>query len=633
MSFRNAMELSNNAFFQHKYALAYQYYESAISTAPSQKDRLIAESNLATLQNELGMEETSRNTSPIIQTSDSPPFNGFSDSDDFSDDQNSFKPGLKSLNELTENIENDKAHSNPFVQRGEIYTMMGQYKNATQDLEKSLTKEPTQLILYKLVNSALLSNDLDTYSYIINTFDEFDGFGALSQALLLWSTRRFDEALKYIQKAVEGQEEMSLLMRAKLYFVLGQINLSYNDWVQSGAATEDIIFVLKFLKDQLIPHEPEGDSWQCYVLKHFRAGVFKSLHQNQMSRVPLDLWIPLPVQNEWSTGGLKKYENSPLCQTEQTYPEGFAIGLSEEQIKASHLLLQTSLKIGISTSSRECSKRAYECVGMAVLEVREELLSSPLAISQAAAIACHWIRLFDPMQAIFLRYQLRDIITVIHIQRDLFLTDLIIFQPTVLSIVKEKIMDGVDDPIKSKIANCKTADDIWNVTRSDISIKCGTSDSEIYIRKMPPGNIEFGLCIPFNNEHWKEYSQAEVIWSGIMLALGKGKRIEALDLLMKFLYHWMRSSPLTAYSHTVGSILFHAILSAMTGRIAGNLPPPINIQMEALLSPDFPSFKASMVAHMKTPLIDMGINNLSSISKTLPNFLTRIAALQAEEKV
>ena len=146
-----------------------------------------------------------------------------------------------------------------------------------------------------------------------------------------------------------------------------------------------------------------------------------------------------------------------------------------------------------------------------------------------------------------MRNQLREILTVIHLQRDLFLTDLSNFQPTVLAIVKEKLMDGVSEPLSSKISAAKTADDLWNITRSDISLQCGTSDAEIYIRKMPAGNIEFGLCIPFSGDHWsKEWSKTEVIWSSLMLAFGKGNRVEALDLLIKFLYHWMRASPLTA---------------------------------------------------------------------------------------
>ena len=631
MAFSNAMELSNNAFFEKKYTLAFQYYQSAIASAPTQKDRLIAESNLATLQSELGMEAAAQKTFPVIQKKSEK-----SQSQEFkeklsNEEENQFSAGLVLLNKATEMIEKQKNKSFPYVQRAEIYSLLNQYKNATHDLEHSLTHDATQTVLYKLVNSALLSNDLDTYSYIINTFDEFDGFGALSQGLLLWSTKRYDEALKYINKAVENDEENALVMRAKLYFVTGQINLSYADWIQSGFATDDVIFVLKFLKDPLIPREPNDDSWKSYALRHFRAGVFKSLYSESMSRVPLDLWVPLPVQNEWASGGVKRYEPVPLCQQEQAYPEGFAIGLSEEQRTRIKQLFPNALKIGMATSPRESSKRAFQCIGMAVLELREQLLSNPLSVSQAAAIACHWLHLIDPLQALFMRSSLREITSVLHIQRDLFSTDLINYQQILIGIVKEKLLDGVSDSTETGISVAKTVEDIWNVLRSDVCIKYDKSDIEIFIRKMPAGNIEFGICIPSNAEHWNELSQADIAWASMMSSLGKGRRADAIDSLLKFIYYWMRASPLTAQSHTVGMIIFHALMIYMIGRVCSNLPSPINVQMEALLASDFPSFKASIVSHMKTPFVAMNINELPLIGETLPNFPSRISALLFEQ--
>ncbi|EAX97838.1 TPR Domain containing protein [Trichomonas vaginalis G3] len=639
MSTLEILHDGNNAFYAKKYTLAYKLYDYVMKNSKNEREKLIAQANLAILQEEINMNEAGDDTYPMnVDTSmigiwpkrktyipdERTPIEEESSQ---GENEITYEPGLKVLSKATEIIENQKSKSYPYSQRGDIFTMMGLYKNATNDLRKALDLDASQSLLLKLVNSSLFSNDLDTYSFIIHNFDDNSCFGALSQGLLLWSSRRFDEALKYINKAIENEEENALLMRARLYFVLGQINNSYNDWLQSGYASDDIVFVLKFLRDTAIPPEPKDDTWKSYSLRHFRAGIYKSLFYERMITVPLDLWIPLQVQSEWASGGMLRYPPVPLCQSEQSYPEGFALGLSESQRAAAKALLRTAYRIGASTSSRECSPRAFKCVGMAVLELSEEIRSSPVSFSQAAAIPAHWLRLLDPMQPLFMRCSLRDCPIVLHVQRDLFLSDLIIFQPTLLSIVKKNLLESCKDIIAQKISLAKTADDIWDIVRSDVSVRIGSSDSEIYIRKMPAGHIEFGIVIPSGQSHLDELAKAEVSWSALMNTLARGPKVECLEHLMRFLYHWMRSCPLTAQSHTVGMIIFHAIIVVILKRAAFDLPPPIHVLIEAILANDFPEFKETLTSHMKASLIDEHITEIPSIRENLPNFPSRIAAL------
>lgn len=634
----------NNAFYAKKYALAYKLYDIVVKNSKNEKEKLIAQANLALLQEELDMKIVGEETYPIgVDTSVIgiwPKRSEQSSSEDFlqneqdlTSDENeiTYEPGLKVLNKATEIIETQKNKAYPYGQRGEIFSLMGLYKNATSDLKKALSLDASQLLLYRLVNSSLFSNDLDTYSFIIHNFDEHPCFGALSQGLLLWSSRRFDEALKYINTAIENEEENAMLMRARLYFVLGQISNSYNDWLDSGFATEDVIFVLKFLKDMAIPAEPKDDTWKSYVLKHFRAGIFKSLYAERMSTVPLDLWIPTPVQMEWSTGGVLRYTSVSLCQPEQNYPEGFALGLSEQQRNDSRILLKLAAKIGASTSSRECSQRAFRCIGMAVLELCEEIRKFPISFSQAVALPSHWLRLLDPMQPIFMRAALRDCPVVFHIQRDLFLSDLIIFQPSLLSILKDNLLESCQGMHADKIGAAKTADELWDAVRSDVTARIGTTDSEVYIRKMPAGHVEFGIVIPSTNSHWDELGKAQVSWANLMNTLGKKGKIFAIEPLMRFLYHWMRASPLTAQNQTVGMIIFHAILMVVLNRVAYYLPPPIHILIEALLANDFKDFKQTLTSHMKASLVEENLLELPSIRDTLPHFPARIAALLLED--
>jgi len=535
--------------------------------------------------------------------------------------RNHYRPAIKSLNEVTELLEKDnRDHKNYFMRAGYFEDLFDP-RNSTSNycLAASLNPKSGEYFS-QLSQSALISNDIEISLTASDTAILLRTPSYLSKAILMWKSCRYDDSIQFFDSAIMNGEKDAFYFRSKLFFCLGRIRDSLHDILLSPNPSSSIVFVLKLLSGPMIPSVPDGSTWDATSMRYLRDGIFKSFKES-VNRIPIDMWIPRSVQAYWATYGNQEISVAETHISDD-YPEGFAIGFSEQQKLQIQNLFKMSELYGKLMSPREPSKRSVLLIGSSFIEVIDSMNKGEVFLNDMVSIIVNWLRLINPLHPMFYRHHIPGSRCVFYIQKSGVYSDLVVFQPKILTYLKKKLSDGTNNDFSNRIQAVQTTEELWELFQTDICIEYQNSAFEIFIQKNINSPISFGINISNTKTHWKEVLPK--VFSAWSASVSKG----ALPVhAFQFLYYWMKACPITTNSQIIGCVLFSSLFAKITGFIFDTpLPPPLFILFEALLANDFPSFLNSIKTSFKTKLVEFHKEFDVFPSEVLPNLMVRIQA-------
>ena len=543
---------------------------------------------------------------------------------------------IKSLCFATEEIENCPNDPEAFASRAKIFEQMNQYRNATCDYQRAQRRNPSKLEYMRNVSiSALYCNELESAMTASRISVSGGVCCFLPQAQLMWCAHRYDEAMRLLNTAVLNEEENSLLTRGKINFALGRIEEADNDF-QCSDAPACYRFVCQLLIDCKIPQMPSYHTREGMILHELFNGLLK--YNVKACITPLDLDIPLQVQRIWITPSpsTKELLLAASTLTTQYIKSEEAKNEACDDLVIDMRMSNLAIQVGKTVLIHSPSARQSAAIGFAAIEIRQLLRTHvatclPISLDNAVSNVANWIRLIDPMTPIFWRRKLPGSIQPAFIQRGSFHTEIVMIYLRVFQVLKEQLLLSNNDD-DDRIKNAQSTEELWNVLRNDVTVLCGTSDAEIFLRMAQNSCIEFGFVVQNTPEHWsKSMPNVFVAWSDALLSIGRpNSQIDGIRASFKFLYEWMRAWPLTSESHTVGAVLFYSLFNASTGtNLTESLPSPIMLQIEALLAPGFQEFFNLVARHFRSSLKKGSIDeDIPDLQEMLPTFCSRLSALR-----
>ena len=333
-------------------------------------------------------------------------------------------------------------------------------------------------------------------------------------------------------------------------------------------------------------------------------------------------------------------------------------------------LIPAGKKKGSLLMAATVNHRAHTCIGLAYIQLVQQLISesprkSPLDLESAVAIIGNWIRLFDPIAPIFWR---RSSPSIIYLQKDGIMTELLTYTKRITLIMGSELSKTAKSPLAEKLAAAKTPEEIYGILRCDVCIPIGsqnpykdqstqnTSDknpknntqnsnsniTHAFLRLTSTRGVDFGVCLPPPDEKNANYHHLQLLWSKIMLLFYSKRqfnqkipfRIESQDIKLfstlsfQFFFEWLKQVPMTSYSAEIGITLFFSLICAYLGLEPNiEVPMPIVLQLEAMIAPNFDSFKDVLMSNVVLDLIPSNILIFPIVTKSMTNYIDRIKAL------
>ncbi|EAY00689.1 hypothetical protein TVAG_189050 [Trichomonas vaginalis G3] len=603
----------NEALNSKQYAKAVSLYEIFLLQNPGHPQTEIALENTKLALDFLS-EQTDQGQNYNYKTTDSQKYNS----------------AIKSLCIATEAIEQNPSSAECYAARGKIYEQIGLYRNAANDYQKAQRQNTTKLeYMKKLSTSALKCNELES-SMAAARIAVAGGVCCFApQAQLMWSAHRYDEAIRLLDAAVLNNEEDSLLIRGKINFACGKIDDAYNDFIEAGAPQyyTDICSLLN--SEYSFPTIQQQISRESICISELINSLVK--FDEKITTAPLSLDISSQIQRLWCSPNPSPNEISNAILTLSADNSQNYVAKHTNDPRAS-TMARLSVPIGKIILAHAPSERQASALGMACIEIRQILqkyIDDGVAVPLSSAVSCiaNYIRLYDPLSPIFWRCLVPNAVQPAFLQRGGFHTEMVMIYIRVLQALKDGI--GSSD---EKINNAQSTEELWKILRSNICVKCKTSNAEIFMRKTKENTMEFGFVVPNTQEHWNNaMSKVHLAWTTALLSLGKpSEKLEAIRNSFNFMYEWMRAWPLTSESHTVGAILFYTLFNAASNmKLSESLPSPIMLQIEALLTGSFKDYFELVAKHFNSKLKSGSISEgMPNIADVLPSFLSRLRAIK-----
>ena len=540
--------------------------------------------------------------------------------------KNLFK--IEKLNQISENLENNKENSDLFFEKSKILFLMGKTKSSFQNSHQSayLDQYNKDKIIELIKISLFSNNDTFSLSLLNNNFYNTNFSINIYKSIYLWKQKQYFEAISNLKNSILINDIEALKLRAQFYYLMGNINESYNDYILIEKTPKFIIFLLKILLELPLPQILITSEWQSIILSNFKINLIKSLH-NSIIKIPIDFWINRNIQQFWTSEGLLNFNFYDFSNIKEfDYPEGFPLGLNENQRKNSNILYNFALKISNEIFYNHFNKRYQICLGMSIIELIFLYQNNNLSLSNSISIILNWLRLIDPLQHYFRRDLNPNHQIILFFQKNEILTELNIYSSRILNFIKKKIINNFN---KNLINNINNIDQLYSLLHSDLCLNYDYSNIEIFIQKPCGLLVNYGIIIPNSINHWKiTLPPVYLSYSRVLTFLKQNNIKESLINLYHFLFLWMRAYPITSNSHIIGLILFNSLFYLITSKFFPfNSINPLHILMESLLAENFEEFINFLKKNSNSNLILFSFNELPNPSIELPNLLIRIQSL------
>ncbi|OHT17543.1 hypothetical protein TRFO_02604 [Tritrichomonas foetus] len=557
-------------------------------------------------------------------------------SDSDSEESNVHNPQahfLLEINQTTQNIVKNVKSAKNYLDRAHLFSHNGMQSAAISDYLTASALDPKlPKVWVKIGNQGYKSNRSDLIEAAVKGLENLGYSGAIYEAENNIIKHLFEEAISSMKHPIMNGENHARSVAAHLYYLYGDVRnsrvLLLEDEAIEGLNGFDslLIQILHLLNEPEIPTQVEAAPYSPY-LEHLIHGIYISLSL-PLLKVPTDLFIPFSAQLSWIKWD-PKIESSKYPMI--SYPEGFDKEL--HNINSIYQLFHKSLILGNFLVRSSINIREQVCLGLSLMQL-VQMLQKPLEVDLDTAVAtvAHWIRLYDPLAALFLRTETPF---VLYLQRRGMKSDLGSYHSRVFKMLRSGLAATADQSVQKDIRAAETPEELYKVVLSDSCIKVGPNAS-LFLRFDPLKGIDMGIALPAQTKDFRtEYTKLAAIWSRLMVLMSTSESVNMVaDFtyeMMTFLYEWMQLTPFAQCSHTIGHILFSALLTSYFGvEINKPMPMPLALQFEALLALDLEMFTTLIKQCYPISFSQSSdILNLPTISVELPTYHHRIQALLA----
>lgn len=564
----------------------------------------------------------------------------------------------------------------------------------------------------------------------------------------------YEEAFTSIKVPIFNGESNARSIGAHLHYLCGDILnarafLTVDDELGCLSSFDSLLLqITLLLSEPEIPTQVESTSAYSHFLDHLIHGIYMSLSL-PLSCVPADLFIPQFVQRPWINWETNSYEN--VQYSVANYPDNFDKTIQNMDNIAK--LFQKSLFLGNYLARNSINNREQVCLGLSLIQLVQMITKDPLNVDLNVALAtvAHWIRLYDPLSALFMR---KETPFVIYLQRRGVKSDLTSYHTRVFKSLKSGLAATADLSMQKRIKSASTPEELYEIILSDCCLKIGPNAS-LFLRFDPLKGVDMGISLPPPFQSFdSSYAKLVAMWARLMIIIKGGNRereassqfgpekessvlkdlddnieekmkqlikqgnsnsqakkppndqeqkkeeetttidqtkekennnnnnndndtkiddnsttnnlqqfqdsleisdfdslsqinsplknsaennnslpiIDATDftyLMMEFLYEWMQITPIAQCSHTIGHVLFTALLMSYFGvEITKPMPMPIALQIEALFAVDLEMFTTLIKQRYPIHFTKSNeIENLPDVESELPTYHHRIQAL------
>ena len=557
-----------------------------------------------------------------------------------SDEQSSMLTAPRTINEInlaTEMIWSNKRSSKNYIERGRVFSHNGMQIAAINDYIAAAALDPRKpKVWIKLGNQGFKANRPDLIETAMKRLECLGYNSAIYEAENNIIQHLYEEALSLLNHPIMNDQENATLIAAHLYYLLGDVKnsltllLEEKEFGHLNDFDSLLLQILRLLNETDIPVQTDCSSPYNPYLQYLIQGIYNSLSL-PLLKVPFDLLIPESIQLSWNKWSLSA---EPWEPQQLSYPENFEKEL--HNIGNIYTLFHKSIKLGNILVRSSVNKREQVCLSLSLMQL-VQMLQNPLLVDLDTAVATvsHWIRLYDPLAALFLRINTPF---VLYLQRRGIKSDLSSYHTNVFKALKSKLVETADQEIKQYINSAETPEDLYRVILSDSCIKVGTNAS-LFLRMDPLRGIDMGIAIPYKiNTFRSDYAKLGALWAKMMNLMTYRNNINSENYqqlsdftqsMMRFLYDWMQLTPLSQCSHTIGHILFSSLLISYFGvEINKPVPMPLGLQIDALLAGNFEEFTTLIKERYPISFSQStNITTLPSVITELPTYYHRIQAL------
>lgn len=117
------------------------------------------------------------------------------------------------------------------------------------------------------------------------------------------------------------------------------------------------------------------------------------------------------------------------------------------------------------------------------------------------------------------------------------------------------------------------------------------------VQASPPNGYEFTIRTPGTPSRWREYDEElRSLWGQLTEAYVQGEEdVDAIsDLILSIFYYWVNFGPLSRGSAACGYVVVYGLFLAMGMRLSTGVAEGVQMDWEAILSPDPEAFLDSV---------------------------------------
>ena len=411
-----------------------------------------------------------------------------------------------------------------FLDRAHLLALNGLNQSAITDYITTSVLEPNLVKVWvEIGTQGYENNRSDLIEETVKKLEELGYSGDFFEAENNIIKHLYEEAFSSIKTPIFNDESSARSIGAHLHYLCGDILnarafLMVDDEVGCLTQFDSLLLQIIFLlSEPEIPTQVDSTSPYSHFLDHLIHGIYMSLSL-PLSSVPADLFIPQFVQRPWINWDTTSYEN--VQYSECSYPENF--DKSIKNIDNVAKLFQKSLFLGNYLARNSINNREQVCLGLSLIQLVQMILKDPFSIDLNVAIATvsHWIRMYDPLAALFMR---KETPFVIYLQRRGVKSDLTSYHTRVFKSLKSGLAATADLSMQKKIKSANTPEELYETILSDCCLKVGPNAS-LFLRFDPLRGVDMGISLPPLHQSFdSSYSKLVAMWAKLMIIIKHGK--------------------------------------------------------------------------------------------------------------
>jgi hypothetical protein len=516
---------------------------------------------------------------------------------------------VRDLTGASDDVASSQEKWREYYHRGSYFRYYHFLQAAVCDFKKAGTlRAPASQIWNDMWVAALLCGNPEAMDFAVDKVKALRCDLAPLKARIRIGIQEYSQAYQAVTAAKKRDAHM-FHMLAHLHFFFGdaigahKVACTALERTRSSSAGSSAVELFRYLASPAIPFRFNSNIVGTY-LTVLSVAIYQTL-SFEIVDVPLDLFIDPSIQKAWTRG---EQLATPTPRT--VYPPSFDPDpLDFDEVDP---ILHRAFVFGEILNPHSSNVRQQICLGLAYLQVMQ-LLETPLSVSMDNAVDAvgHWIRIYDPVAALFSRTDTP--FTIFAARNGNCIKDLAPYQTRIFKMLKNGVAHGADPELSRRIRAADSIPALYHLVRSDCTAQYGST--HFFMRVGPYENFDCGIAVPaWGNSYQQRYREIDAIWCHLMLLHCAEVSPEAasdyLNSAIRWVYEFTRFVPLADGSHFIATILFHCLISSyFEVHIRQTRITAVMLQIESLLSLNFDQFRS--LVNKLYPLHFAGLLDLS----------------------